>query len=737
MNLVQLQDMLKGMPDDRLKTEMDQPTGVVPQYLVLSEIVRRDKARSASNEAPKTTVVEDVMNQANMGGIGAIPQEQPMPEDQMAQEEVAQYANGGFVTPAESMGNAGFAGYPAQQPKQPLNFGFQSNGPGMFTPNTNPAPQPMTNNTFNVQQPMQQDPNMQQEYADGGIVSLAKGGMPKNMTPEMAALIQREAARLGIDPLDLATAISYETVGTFSPTIRGPKTKWGRHIGLIQMGEPQRKQYGYDPNGSLSDQMTAVGNYLADRGVKPGMNLLDVYSTINAGAPGLYNRSDTKAGGAPGTVKDKVTNQMAGHREKAMNLLSLLGQNAGDMIMGTPTGMAGRETTAGLGQGAGQAAIGLAANQPAIAGGTVRQGGIMDALASTFGDKKTQIGSDLQSLGASMAQGQQQQAPALGQLKQGDTQGVMATKTSPEEELAQYAQLRQSYLGYSDGGAVRMADGTPYGGTNVSSTIAPPPAEAPREDQRGWWEWLTGVSKEEAADKREQEAMDADAEQARILYASDPAYRARINRQRGPLKGDAVSPSEAREIAAKSQPSAFQYLIGSQERQQKMLQDYYDQLIELEKQRMSDSGGFAAFLREMGRGMLSDNSSLANSIRAGAAQATGSREDKTQAARDKMMELQLAKKKAEIEGLGALDQLRYKHLAGDPVSARERLQYGLSPLASQLKALAEAGIVEGPEVDAIKAAMNQILADAGISVPTTKPKTEAESESGFWSIIGK
>jgi hypothetical protein len=64
-----------------------------------------------------------------------------------------------------------------------------------------------------------------------------------------------------------------------------------------------------------------VENYLRDRGVKPGMGLADVYSTINAGRPGLYNRSDAANGGAPGTVADKVAG-MAPHIARAEMLLS-------------------------------------------------------------------------------------------------------------------------------------------------------------------------------------------------------------------------------------------------------------------------------------------------------------------------------------------------------------------------------------------------------------------------------
>lgn len=138
--------------------------------------------------------------------------------------------------------------------------------------------------------------------------------------------IIQAANALGIDPLDLATAISYETAGTFNPTTTGPTTKWGQHRGFIQFGEPQAKQHGVDWNDPVRSQLGeegAVVSYLKSSGVKPGMGLLDIYSAINAGAPGLYNRSDAAAGGAPGTVRDKVMNQMSGHRKKAAELLGM------------------------------------------------------------------------------------------------------------------------------------------------------------------------------------------------------------------------------------------------------------------------------------------------------------------------------------------------------------------------------------------------------------------------------
>lgn len=151
------------------------------------------------------------------------------------------------------------------------------------------------------------------------------------MNPALAAAILRSAQNLQVHPLDLATAISYETGGTFDPWKAGPTTQWGQHRGLIQWGEPQAKQYGVTKDSSIEDQMSAVERYLTDRGMKPGSNLMDIYSTINAGAPGLYNRSDAANGGAPGTVADKVNNQMGGHVQNARALLGQAG-----MLPSTP-----------------------------------------------------------------------------------------------------------------------------------------------------------------------------------------------------------------------------------------------------------------------------------------------------------------------------------------------------------------------------------------------------------------
>lgn len=138
---------------------------------------------------------------------------------------------------------------------------------------------------------------------------------------ELRLAIIKHAQRIGANPVDFANVISYETGGTFDPWKAGPTTKWGQHVGFIQMGGPQRQKYGYTEGKSIDELVGASADYLVDNGYQKGMGLLDMYSTINAGAPGKYSASDASNGGAPGTVADKVNTMMGEHRQKAAAFL--------------------------------------------------------------------------------------------------------------------------------------------------------------------------------------------------------------------------------------------------------------------------------------------------------------------------------------------------------------------------------------------------------------------------------
>ncbi len=76
MNLIELENLVKGAPDEYLVKEVQQPTGKVPPFLALSEIQRRkdmrDRYLAQTNEGPKPTIAEQLV-----GGIGSMGGAQP------------------------------------------------------------------------------------------------------------------------------------------------------------------------------------------------------------------------------------------------------------------------------------------------------------------------------------------------------------------------------------------------------------------------------------------------------------------------------------------------------------------------------------------------------------------------------------------------------------------------------------------------------------------------------------
>ena len=143
------------------------------------------------------------------------------------------------------------------------------------------------------------------------------------INPELLEAVKRQAPTIGLSPQDLLGIYSYETAGSLNPWQRGPTTKWGTHRGLIQWGEPQARKYGVSATTPVDQQVAASIKYLRDRGFKPGMGLLQAYAAVNAGGigPKYYQARDAAAGGAPGTVADKVNKQMGPHLAKAERLL--------------------------------------------------------------------------------------------------------------------------------------------------------------------------------------------------------------------------------------------------------------------------------------------------------------------------------------------------------------------------------------------------------------------------------
>jgi hypothetical protein len=72
MNMLDIQDKLKGLSEQQLVQEMQMPSGSAPQFLVLSEITRRKRMRDSMQQQPdNTTVAQEAVAAAGVpqGGI--------------------------------------------------------------------------------------------------------------------------------------------------------------------------------------------------------------------------------------------------------------------------------------------------------------------------------------------------------------------------------------------------------------------------------------------------------------------------------------------------------------------------------------------------------------------------------------------------------------------------------------------------------------------------------------------
>jgi hypothetical protein len=116
-NLLEQEDMAKGLPDDVLMREAEQPSGQLPQFLLISEVKRRADMRKRYQlqmQEMEPTVAEQIM-QEGITGVA-----QPPPEMQQAM-------NGGppLMQPSMNGGPPPMAGPPQQPPPQ---MAYQAGG---------------------------------------------------------------------------------------------------------------------------------------------------------------------------------------------------------------------------------------------------------------------------------------------------------------------------------------------------------------------------------------------------------------------------------------------------------------------------------------------------------------------------------------------------------------------------------------------------------------------------------
>ena len=152
-------------------------------------------------------------------------------------------------------------------------------------------------------------------------VMLMSSGVPPVYTkaPESHtnALIQA-AGELGVNPLDLAAIIGFESAGTYSPSVMGGAG--GVYRGLIQFSPENQRTYNVTPNMTFEEQLLGpVVQYFKDRFAKVGMStegatLLQLYTTVLAGNP----KANVNAKDSFGTSSKSGVARMQSHRDAAL-----------------------------------------------------------------------------------------------------------------------------------------------------------------------------------------------------------------------------------------------------------------------------------------------------------------------------------------------------------------------------------------------------------------------------------
>ena len=273
MNILDVEDMIKGLPDQRLQQEAEAPTGQVPQFLVISEIQRRTDMRKRfadqQQQAPQGTVKDQVVQQ----GIAAIAP--PDPQMQAAMGAPVQMAAGRGVPFSEDDPNMQYLqrlkdqGFSREDIQRMIS--------GMFYNTADEATvQSVTDQPTSTVMP----PNRQ------GV-----GSVMDNI-PMTDIVRPGNAAYAALDQIFGRQAPVVDAMGDFEPTPRDP--------------EEYSTDYRFYPNTSPAMRQRMVDRALANAN-KPSQAFLD---ELSAGSRERRNRQPSEAVGTFSAPQTAYTQEM-------------------------------------------------------------------------------------------------------------------------------------------------------------------------------------------------------------------------------------------------------------------------------------------------------------------------------------------------------------------------------------------------------------------------------------------
>ena len=300
MNIAQLSEQLKDVPQNRLIDYARNPNSVVPQFLALAEIQRRQQL-SAQVAPPTATVAEDVLAQAQPVGLPQMADQQPVQMAQQLPENqpgVAQlpanmapqgFAPGGLV----AFANGGLSDDDEEDDKETARL-FPKSSLADLQDMISSIPSGIRSLTS----------KLPKSYEETKLQQITMQPNAKGSHKYEQDVIN-EAKRQGIDP-NLALHVLYKETGNLKDP-ESARSKAGA-LGVMQLMPGTAKELGVNPMDPYENIRGGVG-YLKKMYDKYGDARLAA-AAYNAG-PGNVDKALKRAGGLD-TLHRETRNYIAG-----------------------------------------------------------------------------------------------------------------------------------------------------------------------------------------------------------------------------------------------------------------------------------------------------------------------------------------------------------------------------------------------------------------------------------------
>lgn len=227
MNIAQLSEQLKDVPQAKLIDYAKNPNSVVPQFLALAEIQRRQTLMRATPGQPvSSSVAEDIMAQEapRMQGVAALPTRAMFTEQGMAGGGIVAFAEGGDAE---------------EEYEEALEKSRRSRMQGLQ--------EALAEAGAYFKNPLAKAealPTRQQRMAEQEMQMNTPAPAQRKGGHKYEDLVLAEAQRQGVDPM-LARHVLYKETGNL-PNPESARSKAGA-IGVMQLMPKTAKELGVDP----------------------------------------------------------------------------------------------------------------------------------------------------------------------------------------------------------------------------------------------------------------------------------------------------------------------------------------------------------------------------------------------------------------------------------------------------------------------------------------------------------